>query len=230
MRVIALALAGHLLAAREVRPQTWWGFWVLLRALDDREPGPAIAALRSGPAAGNRQNLAFAELAEAVLAGRTGDGEHAAKTVERWDTVALPWPWLRHLGRRLSARRRSPTAGANRGAGSPRPRSSSRCVQPGHRRAPLGRELLREAGPAAEVEQPRLRADVEGVEHRLVEGNLTGFGQLRPVLRRRSPQWSLHLSRSHDVLLRSAGERRSACGPRVDPGIGRTTYPEPRTT
>ena len=63
----------------------------------------AIARLRSCPAAGNRQNLAYAELAEAVLAGRAGDGARAAATVARWDATALPWPWLRHLGRRLVA-------------------------------------------------------------------------------------------------------------------------------
>lgn len=89
--------------AAEVHPQTWWGFWVLLRALDGRETAGPIAALRSGPAAGNRQNLAYAELAEAVLAGRAGDGAAAAATVERWDPGRLPWAWLRHLGRRLVA-------------------------------------------------------------------------------------------------------------------------------
>ena len=89
--------------AAEIRPQTWWGFWVLLRALDGRDAVSAIAALRSCPAAGNRQNLAYAELAEAVLAGRAGDGARAAATVARWDATALPWAWLRQLGRRLVA-------------------------------------------------------------------------------------------------------------------------------
>jgi len=92
--------------AAEIRPQTWWGFWVLLRALDgrpDRDAASAITELRSCPAAGNRQNLAYAELAEAVLAGRAGEGARAAAIVARWDAVALPWPWLRHLGRRLVA-------------------------------------------------------------------------------------------------------------------------------
>ncbi len=89
--------------AAEIRPQTWWGFWVLLRALDGRDAVSAIATLRSCPAAGNRQNLAYAELAEAVLAGRAGDGARAAATVARWDATALPWAWLRQLGRRLVA-------------------------------------------------------------------------------------------------------------------------------
>ena len=89
--------------AREIRPQTWWGFWVLLQALEGRDAVASIARLRSGPAAGNRLNLAYAELAEAVLAGRAGDGTGAAATVERWDAARLPWAWLRHLGRRLVA-------------------------------------------------------------------------------------------------------------------------------
>jgi DNA-binding CsgD family transcriptional regulator len=87
--------------APEVRPQTWWGFWVLLRALEDRDAASAVGALRSGPAAANRQNLAYAELAEAVLTGRAGDGARAIAVVERWDASRLPWAWLRHLGRRL---------------------------------------------------------------------------------------------------------------------------------
>jgi DNA-binding CsgD family transcriptional regulator len=89
--------------ATEIRPQTWWGFWVLLRAIEGRDAVSAIVRLRSCPAAGNRQNLAYAELAEAVLVGRAGDGARAAATVARWDASALPWAWLRQLGRRLVA-------------------------------------------------------------------------------------------------------------------------------
>ncbi len=97
--------------AAEIRPQTWWGFWVLLRALDGRDAASAIATLRSCPAAANRQNLAYAELGEAVLAGRAGDGTRAAAIVARWDATALPWAWLRQLGRRLAPRPPSSTAG-----------------------------------------------------------------------------------------------------------------------
>jgi DNA-binding NarL/FixJ family response regulator len=89
--------------APEVRPLMWWGCWALLRAVEGRDAEAAIAALRSGPAVVNRQNAAFADLAEAVLAGRRGQGERAAAVVASYGPRELPWPWLRHLARRLVA-------------------------------------------------------------------------------------------------------------------------------
>jgi DNA-binding CsgD family transcriptional regulator len=95
--------AALMVDAAEIRPQTWWGFWVLLRALEGRDAQSALAALRGCPAVANRQNVAYAEYAEAVLAGRRGERERAAAVVRSWDARRLPWPWLRHLGRRLVA-------------------------------------------------------------------------------------------------------------------------------
>jgi DNA-binding CsgD family transcriptional regulator len=89
--------------APEIRPLSWWGCWALLRAVEGRDAEAAIAALRSSPAVVNRQNAAFAHLAEAVLAGRRGHGEQAAAVVAAYGPRELPWPWLRHLARRLVA-------------------------------------------------------------------------------------------------------------------------------
>ncbi|MFD1522158.1 AAA family ATPase [Pseudonocardia yunnanensis] len=89
--------------APEVRPLPWWGWWALLRAVEGRDAEAAIGALRTSPAVVNRPNAAFADLAEAVLAGRRGHGEQAAAVVTSFGPRELPWPWLRHLARRLVA-------------------------------------------------------------------------------------------------------------------------------
>ncbi|WP_433285069.1 AAA family ATPase [Pseudonocardia sp. CA-142604] len=89
--------------AAEVRPLMWWGCWALLRAVEGRDAEAAIEALRTSPAVVNRHNAAFADLAEAVLAGRRGHGEQAAAVVSSFGPRELPWPWLRHLARRLVA-------------------------------------------------------------------------------------------------------------------------------
>lgn len=89
--------------APEVRPLMWWGCWALLRAVEGRDAEAAIGALRRSPAVVNRHNAACADLAEAVLAGRRGHGEQAATVVTSFGPRELPWPWLRHLARRLVA-------------------------------------------------------------------------------------------------------------------------------
>ena len=89
--------------AAEVRPLMWWGCWALLRAVEGCDAEAAIGALRASPAVVNRHNAAFADLAEAVLAGRRGPGERAAAVVNAFGPRELPWPWSRHLARRLVA-------------------------------------------------------------------------------------------------------------------------------
>jgi DNA-binding CsgD family transcriptional regulator len=89
--------------APEIRPLMWWGCWALLRAVEGRDAEAAIGALRRSPAVVNRHNAAFADLAEAVLTGRRGHAEQAATVVASYGPRELPWPWLRHLARRLVA-------------------------------------------------------------------------------------------------------------------------------
>lgn len=90
-------------AATDTAPHLWWGFWVLLRAVEGRDARTAITALRSSPAVVNRQNAVLADLAEAVLLGRSSAAGRAGEIVESSGPAASPWVWQQHLARRLVA-------------------------------------------------------------------------------------------------------------------------------
>ena len=59
--------------------------------------------LRSSPAVVNRQNTVLADLAEAVLLGRSGAADRAAEIVESSGAGVSSWAWQQQLARRLVA-------------------------------------------------------------------------------------------------------------------------------
>ncbi len=88
-------------------------------------------------------------------------------------------------------------------------------VEAGRDRAALGGEDEGEAGAAADVEQAGAGADVSGVEDRLEQGLVAGFGQVGPGLGVGAPQAALNLGGGADdhelASWRSAARR--ACRP-----------------
>ncbi len=78
-------------------PHPWRGYWALLGAVrGSGEPRPATAE-------GSPLDRALFVLAEAVVAGHSGDGRRATAVVESFDRDAFPWTWHRQLARRLVA-------------------------------------------------------------------------------------------------------------------------------
>ncbi|HYQ63603.1 ATP-binding protein [Actinophytocola sp.] len=80
-----------------------YGLSLLLAALDDTITRAEFDAVVSSPAAGLRWDRMFALFGQAVLAGRAGDADGAARAVDDAMTAGAPYAMGRHLGLRLVA-------------------------------------------------------------------------------------------------------------------------------
>jgi DNA-binding CsgD family transcriptional regulator len=90
----------YLRSARTPAPER--GLWVLLRAVDDRDPETALAELAAGPGSTHAMNSTYARYARAVIAGRAGDAEGAAQHLPRADAAGA-MAWQHHHARRVIA-------------------------------------------------------------------------------------------------------------------------------
>ena len=126
-------------------PSPWWGLWPLLRAVAGGDVRQALeAAERVVPSRWNAMMMGYAN---AVVIGRQGERDRADASFRGVDDPSAPWPWWRHLGRRLVAEAAlhdgwgEPTTWLSEAAdffdGFPAPATASAC-----------RSLLRRAGVA----------------------------------------------------------------------------------
>ncbi len=89
-------LRGHASAA----PLAFWGLWALLRVIvdGDRQPAEFLRTAPMGLAIANRAAVAYAD---AVAAGRAGQGEVAAESLATADELMVDQHWWRRLLRLL---------------------------------------------------------------------------------------------------------------------------------
>ncbi|MDQ3990231.1 MAG: LuxR C-terminal-related transcriptional regulator, partial [Actinomycetota bacterium] len=89
-------LRGHASAA----PLAYWGLWALLRMVVGRD-GQATEFVRTAPIRLPAANRAAVAYADAIAAGRAGQGEVAARLLETGDEVLADQHWWRRLLRLL---------------------------------------------------------------------------------------------------------------------------------
>ena len=92
--------AAELGRAGDALPSPWWGLWPLLRAVAGTDADEAIAAATHVvPSGWSEMMIGYTR---AVALGRRGQTARAEASFAR-DDATMPWPWWRHLGRRLVA-------------------------------------------------------------------------------------------------------------------------------
>jgi DNA-binding CsgD family transcriptional regulator len=96
----SIAKAAELGRAAVPLPSPWWGLWPLLRAVAGTNVEEALRA--TGQVAPRRWNEMMLGYARAVAFGRGGQTAQA-EAAFGVDDGTMPWPWWRHLGRRLVA-------------------------------------------------------------------------------------------------------------------------------
>lgn len=79
------------------------GLWALVRAVENVDGKGACAEMRASASMVHCLNRGFVHCAEAVIAGRSGDAEGAARLAAAGDAELAPGPWFRQLARRLMA-------------------------------------------------------------------------------------------------------------------------------
>lgn len=90
---VAAALAGH----RSAAPVHWWGLWLLLRAIADRDVAAARSVFAEARATRRRVNRGAAAYAEAIEAGRNGETGPAAAAISQGDALLEGHPWWHHF-------------------------------------------------------------------------------------------------------------------------------------
>ena len=78
-----------------------WGLWVVLRAVQDADPASAVARLLGSHAVHRSLNEGALRMAEAVVAGRTGDGEAASALLAEGERLMAGADWWARLLRLL---------------------------------------------------------------------------------------------------------------------------------
>jgi DNA-binding CsgD family transcriptional regulator len=156
-------------------PTAWWGVWALLRTIDGRDGGAALAEVRDSNVIVLAVNEAAVAYGDALLAARADDRTGAAEALARGDAATAGMPYARHLLRSVLARA---AAAVELGDPAGWVREALAFVEPrgDQRLARACREVLRELGVpvprqrhgAAEV-PPRLRAlGVTGREYEVL--------------------------------------------------------------
>lgn len=100
---LSLALAAEQTSSTIFELTGRYGLNLLLRVLDGRADRAEYESLTAEPASRLRWDRQFAIFANAILAGRAGRAEEAARSVADAVTLAAPYPAARHIGLRLVA-------------------------------------------------------------------------------------------------------------------------------
>jgi DNA-binding CsgD family transcriptional regulator/tetratricopeptide (TPR) repeat protein len=102
-RELGLALAAEERSSTIFHLTGRYGLNLLLRVLDGRADLAEYESITANPASRLRWDRQFAVFAGAVLAGRAGQQEDAARSMATALRVAAPYPTARHIGLRLVA-------------------------------------------------------------------------------------------------------------------------------